>query len=205
MEAKLRIGNYLISYEVNGPGKRFVVWFQGCPFHCKGCLNPEFLEYDGGILMSVKEIMDHIRLAKETERIEGVTFTGGEPLIQAKALLSLARGVKSEDLTILCYTGYLLEDILNDKVPYTKELLKYIDILIDGPYIEEEKASLPWRGSRNQRVYFLTNKYKGLGALILRRNQRETELRIGKEGLAMTGIFDIKFWKVLKKKLQGKS
>jgi len=162
MEPRLRIGNFLISYEVNGPGKRFVIWFQGCPFHCKGCLNPEFWENDGGVLMDVKRIMDHIRLSRETEQIEGVTFTGGEPLIQAEALLSLVRAIKSEGLTILCYTGYLFQDILNDKVPYAKELLKYIDILIDGPYIEEEKAALPWRGSRNQRVYFLTDRYKGL-------------------------------------------
>jgi len=203
MDSKLRIGNFLISYEVNGPGKRFVIWFQGCPFHCKGCLNPEFWENDGGVLMDVKRIMNHIRLSRETEQIEGVTFTGGEPLIQAEALLLLASAIKSEGLTILCYTGYLLQDILNNKVPYAKELLKYIDILIDGPYIEKEKAALPWRGSRNQGIYFFTDRYKGLEPVISKEGKRGIELKIGEESLAMTGIFDIKFWEALKKKLRG--
>jgi len=197
----LRVGKFLVSTEVNGPGRRFVIWLQGCPFRCPGCFNPEFWDEDGGRFINTEELMTHISSAKD---IEGVTFTGGEPLIQAKELLPLAESIKSERLSILCYTGYLLSDILSGDPPYAKDLLKWIDILIDGRYIEEEKAPLLWRGSRNQKVYFLTDRHKDLEPLVSKEDTREVELSIGEEGLAMTGIFDIELWKRLKNRISRK-
>lgn len=105
--------------------------------------------------------------------------------------------VKSQGLSILCYTGYLLEEILDNKIPYAKELLRFVDILIDGPYIEKEKAPLLWRGSRNQKVYFLTDRYKYLEPLIAKEGQREVELQIGREGLTITGFFEKEMWEKL--------
>jgi anaerobic ribonucleoside-triphosphate reductase activating protein len=194
----LRIGKILTSEGVNGPGKRLVIWFQGCPFRCQGCFNPEFWDEEGGQLFSVAELANIIH---NTQDIEGVTFTGGEPLVQAKEILPLAQIIKSKGLSIVCYTGYLMEDILNGKVPYGKELLKFIDILIDGLYIEEERAALLWRGSRNQRVLFLTDRYKEFEQLASKEGITEAEFKIGKEGFFLTGIFDIEFWKRIQDKI----
>jgi len=194
----LKIGKFLISTDVNGPGRRFVIWFQGCPFHCQGCFNPEFWDEGKGVLMSKEEIMSQIEL---NPGIEGVTFTGGEPLMQAKNILPLAEAIKSKGLTIVCYTGYLFQDILRGKVPYANELLNFVDILIDGQYNEGEKAALLWRGSRNQKVYFLTPRYKHLEPLALKEGSKGIELQIGKEGLSIIGIFDMNLWERLKKEV----
>jgi anaerobic ribonucleoside-triphosphate reductase activating protein len=197
-ERKLRIGKFLISTGVNGPGRRFVIWFQGCRFHCRGCFNPEFFNEEKGVLMSVDEIAAHIDLAAE---IEGVTFTGGEPFLQAKELLPLAKWIKSKGLSLVCYTGYLFEDIPKGSVPYAKGMLRWIDILIDGQYKEEEKVPLLWRGSNNQRVYFLTDRYKNLEPLTLREGMREVEVQVGNNWVIITGIFEIGMWEKLKRKI----
>lgn len=195
MTKKLKIAKFMVSTDVNGPGRRFVIWLQGCHLRCKGCINPEFWSEDSGTLMHIDDIMAEINNLDLS--IEGITFTGGEPLLQAEALLPLAQRVKSQGLSILCYTGYLLEEILDNKIPYAKELLRFVDILIDGPYIEKEKAPLLWRGSRNQKVYFLTDRYKYLEPLIAKEGQREVELQIGREGLTITGFFEKEMWEKL--------
>jgi len=198
MKNTLRIGKFLISTGVNGPGKRFVIWFQGCLLRCKGCFNPELWDEKGGILMSIDDVMECISCAKG---IDGVTFTGGEPLMQVEPLLELTKRIKEKGLTILCYTGYTYEEIMSGRVPGVKELLKWFDILIDGPYKEEEKAPLLWRGSKNQKVYFLTERYKYLEPLVLREGLREVELRISTGEITMTGIFDTILWEKLIKKI----
>lgn len=152
--------------------------------------------------MDVGQIITQVNLASG---IEGVTFTGGEPLAQAKGLLFLAESIKSMGLSITCYTGYLLQEILDDKLPYAKELLNWIDLLIDGPYKEEENAPLFWRGSRNQKVYFLTDRYRDLSPSILKEGMREAEITTGDDGIVMTGIFDMEMWKRLSSRLGGKN
>jgi len=81
------LAGFLISSRVNGPGRRFVIWFQGCSIRCRGCLNPEFHDEDGGHLIETARLVDMIRDLRD--EIEGVTFTGGEPLAQAMELVSL--------------------------------------------------------------------------------------------------------------------
>uniref|UniRef100_A0A832A6T5 Radical SAM protein n=1 Tax=Desulfacinum infernum TaxID=35837 RepID=A0A832A6T5_9BACT len=196
----LRIGSCLVSQGVNGPGKRFVLWFQGCRFRCDGCFNAEFWSEDGGTLVHADALVGQITAVPE---IEGVTFTGGEPFLQAKEILYLARRIKSKDLTIVCYTGYLLEDILQGQVPYGKQVLEYIDILIDGRYVEAEKAPLLWRGSRNQKVHFLTQKYSHFEPFVQMEGTRNIELQIGKVGVTITGIFDWTLWERMKKELEA--
>lgn len=197
-ERRLRVGKFMVSTAVNGPGKRFVIWFQGCRSRCKGCFNSEFWDERGGISMSVEEMMTQINSAAG---IEGVTFSGGEPFLQAEALLPLVEQMKSKGLSTVCYTGYLFEDIQKGGIPYAKDLLESIDILIDGQYMEEEKVPLVWRGSRNQKVYFLTERYKHLEPLIVKEGIREVELQVGSEGLNITGFFEMVMWKKLKEKI----
>jgi len=201
----LKIGKYLISQNVNGPGKRFVIWFQGCTIQCKGCFNSKFWDVNGGEFMEVEKIFGLILNAHKNEKIEGVTFTGGEPLDQAKNIIHLARKIKSINLTIVCYTGYLFGEIINGIVPFGYELLKYVDILIDGKFIEEEKAPLLWRGSRNQKVYFLSNIYKYFEEIVDEEGKKEIEILIGDEIITSTGIIDLVFWEKLKQELKNRS
>ena len=195
---KLRIGRCLISTNVNGPGRRFVIWFQGCPLRCRGCFNPEFQEECGGVLLETDTLIETIFSIKD--KIEGVTFTGGEPMAQAEELVNLASAVKSIGLTLVCFTGYEIEEILEGKIG-GKELLEFIDILIDGRYVEEESAPLLWRGSKNQRVHFLTDRYAHLEGTVNECSLREVELKICDDGVYITGMFDWDFWEEFKREV----
>ncbi len=138
---------------VDGPGVCYTLFVQGCPHHCNGCHNPDTWDFFGGTLFTVEEIWEKIVLArKENPFLEGVTFSGGEPFGQAKSLAVLATQIKKLGLNITAYTGYTLEQL--PEIPNAIELLQFVDILIDGPFIQEQKSlALPFRGSSNQNLY----------------------------------------------------
>lgn len=139
---------------VNGPGLRAVIWTQGCRMHCPGCHNPETWAEDGGQLLPLDRV---IQILAGFKGQTGLTFCGGEPLLQPEACLSIARWAKKErQWNIWIYTGYRYEDLAQN--PDLKELLNLTDVLIDSPYIQAERdLSLTWRGSRNQRLIELKN------------------------------------------------
>lgn len=146
----VRIAGYAKDSLVDGPGLRLVIFFQGCPFACKGCHNESTWDLKGGKEESIEEIA---KLWENNKLIDGVTFSGGEPFVQPENLLKLVKKVKERNLHVLIYTGFLYEDLkaLNDKV--VNEILSLADILIDGPYIESKKdPTLLYRGSSNQRI-----------------------------------------------------
>lgn len=135
----------------NGDGWRSVIFFSGCPHRCKGCHNPETWDPKSGEIVSVDEIMH--KILHNHSFIEGVTLSGGEPFQERHTweLISLIDRIKSEGLTLWCYTGYLFEDLKEHEL--FSVLLGQIDVLIDGPYIEELfNPELRFRGSSNQRI-----------------------------------------------------
>ena len=133
---------------VDGEGVRTVIWTQGCSHNCKGCHNPGTHDFNGGFEVDIEEIINEI---KNLEGQEGITFSGGDPIFQAEACSLIAKEAKESNLDIWCYTGFKFEDIIN--IPKFKEFLKYVDVLVDGKFIEEEKSlNLDFRGSRNQRI-----------------------------------------------------
>jgi anaerobic ribonucleoside-triphosphate reductase activating protein len=139
---------------VDGPGIRAVVWFQGCPHHCKGCHNPETWANEGGNIMTIDEVVSTIaRNPLQT----GVTLSGGDPLYQPEACLAMIKGLKaSNNYSIWLYTGYTIEQLQEQNNDIINEILQNIDALVDGPFILEEKSlDLPFRGSRNQRIITL--------------------------------------------------
>lgn len=171
---KFRVYKILKNTKVEGPGNRYCIWFQGCSRHCKGCWAKATWDFDSGKELDTEDILNDIL---KTPNIEGVTFLGGEPFEQFKALLELAKGVKKNGLSILCFTGNKMEDIQK----YYPEILQYIDILIDGEYKENEKDfSRPWVGSKNQRYFFLSNRYD---ESILNDYKNKLEVNIQKNGL----------------------
>lgn len=133
---------------VDGPGIRFVIFTQGCPHHCNGCHNPETHDYNGGYTISHNEIIEKI---KKNPLLDGVTFSGGEPFIQAESCSILAEKIKCMGLTVLTYSGYTFEEILNNK--NFKKFLENTDILIDGKFeITKKSMNIKFRGSTNQRI-----------------------------------------------------
>lgn len=147
----LRIAGYTKESVVDGPGIRFVIYAQGCPHGCAGCHNPETWDFNGGEEIAVKEILS---LIQDTQLLQGVTFSGGEPFAQAEAMAAVAEQVKGMGLDLVTYTGYVFEDLLemSKEAEGVKQLLERSDILVDGPYLESERdLSVPFRGSANQR------------------------------------------------------
>ena len=133
---------------VDGPGVRMVVWTQGCPHHCAHCHNPQTWNMEEGTLYEVDALVKEIQ---EAQLQTGITFSGGEPFLQARQLLPLAIAAKKKRYSIWAYTGFQFEDIVQDEDKYS--LLAYIDILVDGPFIETQKDyRLRFKGSRNQRI-----------------------------------------------------
>ena len=134
---------------VDGPGIRTTVFGQGCPHHCPGCHNPETWDFGCGTDMAVEDI---VAIVRSNPLCRGVTFSGGEPFAQPAGFAKLARLLKQMGYEVASYSGYTFEDLLNGSESQ-RELLKTIDILIDGPFLLEEKSlELAFRGSRNQRI-----------------------------------------------------
>lgn len=148
----LRISGIISESIVDGPGIRFVVFAQGCKHHCKGCHNPSTFDLNGGFVIEIDSIINEI---KKNPLLKGVTFSGGEPFLQAEAFTELAKKCHKLGLDVISYTGYTFENLVAgfDTHPDWKSLLQNIDILIDGPFIEEKKSLLlKFIGSSNQRI-----------------------------------------------------
>ncbi|HAO94312.1 MAG: hypothetical protein A2X93_05250 [Deltaproteobacteria bacterium GWC2_56_8] len=154
MNTKLNIHAVIPSSRVNGPGARLVVFFQGCGRACPGCFNPETHSFGEREALLVDEIFK--RLPKG--QAEGITVSGGEPFAQKEGLSLLLKGARERALSTVVYTGFTIEELNKDEA--AREALIYIDVLVDGPFIEQEKeTTLLARGSSNQRLHFLTNRY----------------------------------------------
>ncbi len=145
----LRVVDIVDGTSVDGPGLRTSIYFAGCRHCCPGCHNPSTWDFSAGRDMTVDDLMERI-----IENDFNVTFSGGDPLYQLPALTALARAVKAAGKTIWCYTGFTYEGLAAS--PEYAEILKLIDVLVDGPYIQALRdPDLRFRGSSNQRMLAL--------------------------------------------------
>jgi anaerobic ribonucleoside-triphosphate reductase/anaerobic ribonucleoside-triphosphate reductase activating protein len=146
----IRISGVVNDSIVDGPGMRFVVFTQGCLYACPGCHNPETWDLEGGYLV---ELDDIARMWKDNPLIEGITMSGGDPLLQPEKTLYLIKKAKEENLSVVIYSGSYYEELVNKNDPLINQILELSDILIDGPFeIDKLNLELPYRGSENQRV-----------------------------------------------------
>ncbi|MGL4796735.1 MAG: anaerobic ribonucleoside-triphosphate reductase activating protein [Paraclostridium sp.] len=138
---------------VDGPGLRAVIWTQGCIHNCKGCHNPQTHDECGGYEIDIEEIVDKV-LRLKLHR--GITLSGGEPFMQSEALIDIAKACKDCNMDVWAYTGYTFEELTDKKnINYFNNinLLRNVDVLVDGRFIEAKKdISLKFRGSLNQRI-----------------------------------------------------
>ena len=152
-ERLLRVAGIVEESIVDGPGYRFTIFTQGCPHDCPGCHNPQTHPIDGGTEGSVRTLYDRIL---RNPLLRGVTFSGGEPFLQAAPLAALATAVHAAGkLDVVTYTGYTYEYLTANATAENAwaELLAQTDYLIDGPFLLAEKSlDLKFRGSRNQRI-----------------------------------------------------
>lgn len=147
----MKIGGITYPDVNNGTGCRVTLWVSGCTHHCKGCHNPETWNFDNGIIFDDNERKKLFDALKEPY-IKGLTLSGGDPLCSYEDVLNLVIDVKKTypNKDIWLFTGFTKEYI--DK--NCCEILKYIDFLVDGEYIEQERdLSLAFRGSRNQKIW----------------------------------------------------
>lgn len=150
MSKPIRLAGIVRESIVDGPGYRFTVFVQGCPYHCPGCHNPESHDFAGGYDCEIETILKEIQ---KNPLLDGVTLSGGEPLCQAQALLPLAKEIKKLGLNLMIYTGSTFEEILAQKDPAVMALLAQGDLLVDGPFLLAKRdLTLIFRGSQNQRI-----------------------------------------------------
>lgn len=147
---EIRLAGISKESVVDGPGFRHVLFAQGCIHGCKGCHNPDTHDLKGGYLVNVDDVVEDIL---RNPYIDGVTFSGGDPFLQAEAFSYIAERIRKRKIHIVSYTGFTYEEILNSKNMSYLKLLTMSDILIDGRYIEELRdLGLAYRGSKNQRI-----------------------------------------------------
>ena len=145
----IRVAGITNDSIVDGPGLRLTVFTQGCPHHCPGCHNPQSHDFDGGEIRDTAEILE---LASDNILLDGITLSGGEPFAQAEACTEIAKGAHALGLNVWCYSGYTFETLLQGD-PAWLELLKNIDVLVDGPFILAQRTlDAHFRGSSNQRI-----------------------------------------------------
>ena len=163
--AALRLGapvSRIVVAHHNGPGLRAILWVQGCSLLCtKRCLNPHLLSAAGGYETVAAEVLEHLLdLQRNYDELEGVTVLGGEPFDQASALAALLSEVRLHGLSTMVYTGHVVEELVKSADPGVDALLAATDVLVDGPFVEQfHDETLIWRGSANQRLLTLTDRY----------------------------------------------
>lgn len=156
MENLLRVHHFEPLSHSNGPGRRAVLWLQGCTLNCTGCFNPLTHSNSGGKLVYVNELRE--RLFRISHKIEGLTISGGEPLLQLKPLVSFLTQVRNNtNLSVILFSGFTFEEIRT--MPQSDRLYSLVDVLIAGRYDHSIPSSNPWIGSGNKTVHFFSSRY----------------------------------------------
>ena len=149
---KYNIAEIITCTELEGPYKRLAIWFQGCNLNCKGCFNPKLIPLTKANILSLNQVLDIIYDSKQKNNIEGVTFLGGEPTLQ-QHLNVLCKNIQKKGLGIILFTGKLYEEL-------SKDLIRYIDMIIDGPFILEQlETKRKIIGSTNQNIINISERY----------------------------------------------
>ncbi|BEL06365.1 4Fe-4S single cluster domain-containing protein [Actinoplanes sichuanensis] len=171
-----------------GPGLRSVLWVQGCPFRCPGCIAENWIPDRPATTMTPAQAARALAVQPD---LQGVTFSGGEPMEQAAGLTEVITSMRRDrDLDLICFTGYRLER-LRDRPPNpgVPGLLAAVDVLIDGLYRDDRNDGRGLRGSTNQRVHHLTDRLTGTDYDFTGR-ARTIELQQAGDDLLMVGVPD---------------
>lgn len=174
----MKIGFINSKTTSEGPGELFALWVVGCPFRCKGCCNPQFLdERSPGEEMSVQTIYE---LFKQSGS-DGIAFLGGDPMTYKQEVSELCEKLRKDNKSVVIYTGYYLSELKEMKCSYVEKILENCDLLIDGRYEESLRTtSIRWVGSTNQTMHFLSNRYSKDDPMFKQKNT--IEITLSKDG-----------------------
>lgn len=200
----MKISHYIERTSVLGPFLRSAIWVHGCCFSCEGCLAKEMnagphKEY------SPADLSEAFLKVTDTE---GITISGGEPFLQSGELAAMLDCIKARrDYGVIVYTGFLKEDLEKNDDPGIQKFLQHIDILIDGHYMQALDDGKPYRGSSNQKIHLLTDRYKSVFEDYYNgTDKRNIEIDVEKDNVYMVGVPSkngIEVWKQFKKKADG--
>ena len=191
------VARVLYPVEVLGPGKRVGIWFCGCPRRCKGCSNPELWEFQDRFYTSPQLVYDLIKQIAKDHPIDGFTITGGDPMYQANDLQQLIVLLRAISEDILVYTGYSLYEISADQ-------LNGIAVLIDGEYIESRNNNCILRGSDNQTIHILDQRYEEKYTTFLSHSRNQIQNFMTSDGVISVGIHRPNFLNELDSAVSGK-
>lgn len=160
MTKLLNIAKRLTNTTVEGPGKRYVLWMQGCNVGCRDCCNQDMLPFEPRQILSTDLICDEILEASHNSKIEGITLLGGEPTLQAEGLSEIAYFCNKQNLSVFLFTGLKLDRLRELQRAGVCELLSCCDVVVDGPFLPNKPDRLRnWVGSTNQQFHYLTSFY----------------------------------------------
>lgn len=154
-DSTIRVAGYVYNSLANGDGVRDVIFLSGCKLNCKGCQNKELQDENFGEDVLIADIVDRVK--ENIGIIDGVTISGGDPFYQADKLYLLCKELKKHNINIWVYTGNVYLDIIKNKS--YERVLDFIDVLVDGPFIESLKTDVKYIGSSNQNIIRL-NKWR---------------------------------------------
>ncbi|WNY22954.1 hypothetical protein MmiHf6_02480 [Methanimicrococcus hongohii] len=168
-----------ICTTAEGPHKRLAIWFQGCNIKCTGCCNPHFQSIEPKNIMTFEELVSLIFQSILENNIEGITYLGGEPTLQSN-LSFLSESVQEMGLGVIMFTGKEISDI-------HPELLKGIDLVIDGKFDQNLPDQRNLIGSSNQRIIHLTERYKQDGGWFSKMRPKKVEVNVLDGGIIFSG------------------
>lgn len=170
------------TYEL-GPGKRYAFWVQGCPFSCKNCIAPEWIELKAEKWIKIADLVESISARTD---IEGITISGGEPFLQATKIALFLQSIKAlrPELNSIIFTGFEREELIWEGAI---ALLVVADVVITGKYVESLNDNQGLRGSSNQTFHFLTDAFKGKEEYFYHK-ERNLEYHISNQQVLMVGV-----------------
>jgi anaerobic ribonucleoside-triphosphate reductase activating protein len=182
-----------------GPGIRIGVWFQGCSIRCKGCISKHTWAFDKKYKKTIAQVIDQINYYSDIYNTKSITISGGEPFDQSSSLYTLLKKLKELKFKdILLYSGYKFNYLQKNY----GDILKYIDVLIDGPFIESKKTNKIYKGSNNQRMYILNKSLSPIYRQYKKQlKNKKLQLITNDNEIYLIGIPDIDFNKKFSKNL----
>jgi anaerobic ribonucleoside-triphosphate reductase activating protein len=172
IDLKVRLAGIVNESVTDGPGLRITLFFQGCEHRCEGCHNPHTWSFQGGEEYSVDQLLKDL---PDHPLIRGITLSGGDPFYQPLAAAMIAHEFHRRGKDVWTYTGFLWDDLFNEKDPARSELLAESDVLVDGPYDKTLRVpDLQFRGSSNQRL-ILVDESRQIGRVVEWRSSFDQE------------------------------
>jgi len=179
-----------VAFDVRtlGPGRRVAVWTQGCPFDCPGCISPEWIPLRANKLVEPERLAAMILEANDHD---GVTFSGGDPMVQARGLVELwdALAAARPNWTLIVFSGYRRSEILSTGTEAQRTLLDRTDAFIDGRYVASRNDGIGLRGSSNQEIWFNAgSRFSAAERDVMLGAARNVEVRVEEDRIFTVGI-----------------